>query len=304
MKLKKIVNLLFCSFFCLALSIAYADPAITSDTLQNPRLQDRSLHVADPALVLQKESIAEINSRLTDLEQKTGIQSAVVMLPSIGDLDVFEFSQELFRKWGIGHKDKDDGLLVVYVSDQHVIRIHTGYGLEGLLPDAICKRIQMQSMIPFFKVGNVDEGMKKGIDDLCTRLEDSEASSAKDTSEEDSEFIITMITIIGTIIVILLIAAAVILHDFLRKCPQCGKRGTLKTVKEDTVDGIKHRWLYVTKKCRNCGYETIIKYDATDRNINNHQSGGGSSGGGFSGGGNGSSFGGGSSGGGGASSRW
>ena len=74
----------------------------------------------------------------TSLEKKTGIQAIVVMLPSIGDEDIFEFSQKLFRHWGIGEKKRNNGLLVVYVSDQRTIRFHTGYGIEGSLPDAKC----------------------------------------------------------------------------------------------------------------------------------------------------------------------
>ena len=132
---------------------AFASDFYTVDTVPNPRLENTSFHVSDSASLLTHDTVSYLNEKLTQLEKDTGIQSAVVVLPSVGDSDVFEFSQELFRKWGIGQRDKNDGLLLTYVEDQHIIRFHTGYGLEGELPDAVCKRIQQQKMIPFFKEG-------------------------------------------------------------------------------------------------------------------------------------------------------
>src|ERR1035437_1132104 len=58
---------------------------------------------------------------------------------------------------------KDNGLLVLFVLDQRKVTFETGYGLEGVLPDAICKRIQYQSMTPEFKNGNYDAGFLAGI---------------------------------------------------------------------------------------------------------------------------------------------
>lgn len=151
--LHRITAVIFALSLIFTLS-AFASDFYTVDTVPNPRLENTSFHVSDPASLLTHDTVSYLNEKLTQLEKDTGIQSAVVVLPSVGDSDVFEFSQELFRKWGIGQRDKNDGLLLTYVEDQHIIRFHTGYGLEGVLPDAVCKRIQQQKMIPFLKREN------------------------------------------------------------------------------------------------------------------------------------------------------
>ena len=296
-------------FFLLSATMSFANAnaaeSYSVDTIPNPRLKDINLHVSDPASLLSPNTVDYINSKLSSLERKTGIQSAVLMLPSIGSNDLFEFSQELFRTWGIGNKKQNNGLLIVYVDDQHSIRFHTGYGLEGSLPDAICKRIQINNMIPFFKQGNQDAAMKAGIDAVCLRLSDADTSSQSESKalsgeekeDSDDDFELTLYAVVGTIAVILFGAGGVIVYNIFRKCPNCGKRGTLKTIQEQEVTKHNRDFLYVTKKCTHCGYEILLKYDVTGQD---NDSGGSSGNSGSSGGG----YGGGSSGGGGSSSHW
>lgn len=134
----------------------------TVKSIPNQKLIDNS-YVSNPDAILDQATVGQINTILTSLEQKTTVQVAVVAVKSIGSEDVFEFAQELFTEWGIGNKQKDNGLLLLLVEDRHTIRFHTGDGLEGVLPDAICKRIQMQFMVPEFKNGNYNAGMLAGI---------------------------------------------------------------------------------------------------------------------------------------------
>ena len=215
---------------------AFASDFYTVDTVPNPRLENTSFHVSDPASLLTHDTVSYLNEKLTQLAKDTGIQSAVVVLPSVGDSDVFEFSQELFRKWGIGQRDKNDGLLLTYVEDQHIIRFHTGYGLEGELPDAVCKRIQQQKMIPFFKEGKINEGMRAGIDALYERLAAEGKSESDDESSvadsDDDDFLITLVTIIATVVLIFAVSAGVMLWNLFEKCPNCGRRKTLKKISE------------------------------------------------------------------------
>ena len=75
--------------------------------------------------------------------------------------------------WKVGKKSKDNGLVILLVEDQRTIRFITGYGLEGDLPDAICKRIQVKKMNPFFRNNNWDGGMVSGIQAVCARLDGS-----------------------------------------------------------------------------------------------------------------------------------
>jgi len=141
----------------------------TVETVPNTKLINNS-YVSNPDQLLSDQAVARINLLLDSLEKKTSAQVAIVMLNSIGDADIFDFAQSLFVKWGIGKSGTDNGLLILYVQDKRTVRFHTGYGLEGDLPDAICKRIQTQKMVPRFKEGDIDGGMIAGAEEVVNIL--------------------------------------------------------------------------------------------------------------------------------------
>ena len=68
-----------------------------------------------------------------------------------------------FEHWGIGKKADDNGLLILLVLDQRKVTFATGYGLEGVLPDALCFRIQQNEMVPWFRKNDFDRGMTEGV---------------------------------------------------------------------------------------------------------------------------------------------
>jgi uncharacterized protein len=164
--MKFILTLIFTCFFFYAISQTY-----TVETVPNTRLINNS-YVSNPDGLLQESTVAEINQQLSILENSATAQVAVVMLTSIGEESEVDFAQQLFQTWGIGQDDKDNGLLILYVQDQRVIRFHTGYGLEGVLPDATCKRIQREFMVPRFKEGDTDGGLLAGIAQVTKILTD------------------------------------------------------------------------------------------------------------------------------------
>ena len=87
----------------------------------------------------------------------------VVALPSIGEDIPAEFAHKLFEHWGIGKKADDNGLLILLVLDQRKVTFATGYGLEGVLPDALCFRIQQNEMVPWFRKNDFDRGITEGV---------------------------------------------------------------------------------------------------------------------------------------------
>jgi uncharacterized protein len=161
------VLLLALLFIC---SLAWAAPS-TLESIPNQRLINGS-HVANPDSLIDSAASSGMDHLLIDLEKKAGVQVAVVAVESIGQNDVFTFSQQLFERWGIGHKGRDDGLLVLLVKDQRVVRLHTGYGLEGTLPDVICKRIEHDYMLPAFKEGRYGDGLFAGLNVVARLLTD------------------------------------------------------------------------------------------------------------------------------------
>jgi uncharacterized protein len=164
----------------------------TVDTVPNTKLQNNSF-VSNPDGLLTEGIEIQINQLLIGLEQQTTAQVSVVMLNSIGDAEITDFAQSLFETWKIGQADKDNGLLILYVQDQRTIRFHTGFGLEGVLPDAVCKRIQTQKMVPLFKEGNIDGGMLAGTEEVVRIISDPTyaneiSESIKSTGATKSDF--------------------------------------------------------------------------------------------------------------------
>lgn len=134
----------------------------TVDQVPNVHQTDGRRFVSNPDGILSAETVSRIDQMLLDLQEANTSEVAVVALQSIGNNDIDLFATDLFTRWGIG-KQNDNGLLVLLVLDQRRITFRTGYGMEGLLPDAICKRIQTQYILPRFKEGNYDQGMLDGI---------------------------------------------------------------------------------------------------------------------------------------------
>ena len=151
--------------FLLSLMIVWASALAATATVEsvpNPR-EINGNHVSDPEGIVGADATAQINRLLISLEHNTGVQVAVVAVNSIGNADVFSFAQALFERWGLGDQKRDDGLLVLLVKDQNTIRMHTGYGLEGSLPDVVSKRIQHNYMVPAFKEGRYGDGLLSGL---------------------------------------------------------------------------------------------------------------------------------------------
>jgi uncharacterized protein len=160
---------------------AFSQSSYTVETIPNTKLVNNS-YVSNPDNILSELAVAEIDSTLGSLERNATAQVAVVVVNSIGDQDIFDFAQALFERWGLGQKQNDNGLLVLLVKEKHTVRFHTGNGIEGLLPDARCKRIQQEKMVPSFKEGDYDRGMVEGVAAIAQVLNDPESFA---TSEGD-----------------------------------------------------------------------------------------------------------------------
>ena len=143
----------------------------TVETVPNMQKADARRFVSNPDGILGPQAESLINTRLDSLRQNTTAEIAVVAVESIGEQDLESFSNELFARWGIGQKENNNGVLVLFVLDQRKIRFEVGYGMEGILPDAVCKRIQSQYMLPAFRQGDYDLGMVQGINRMCSIIE-------------------------------------------------------------------------------------------------------------------------------------
>ena len=93
--------------------------------------------VSDFAGILDESAKSELNSLITQTEQKTSAEIAVVTVPTLEGITVEEYAVKLFKQWGIGKKGKDNGVLVLVVPSERKVRIKVGYGLKPILPDGL-----------------------------------------------------------------------------------------------------------------------------------------------------------------------
>lgn len=278
------------------------------DDVPNVRLTDVRRYVSDPTNILSPAATDTINAILGRLEKSTGIETAVVMLPSIGENDIFDFSTSLFRKWGIGKKKSDNGLLILFVMDQHKVRFATGYGIEGTMTDAMSKRIQMQYMVPAFKQSDWNKGMVEGIRATAKVLDGSMEPEAADSDTDTDDILFSIGIIVGIVLLVMFVSS------IMQRCPKCHKRSAMKqmgveVLRVSTGKGRRKRIRRTTYVCQYCGH-IMTKDEDIDDNSGNAAAGGAilgsmlGSGGGGGGGSFGGSFGGGSTGGGGSTSDW
>lgn len=155
-------------------STALADTAYTVESLPNPKSSPGFQYVSNPDNVLNSSTVTAIDSMLKALELNTTCQVAVVVINSIGETVPKTFATKLFNYWGIGDREKDNGLLILMVMDQRSIEFETGKGMEGILPDVTCKYIQETFMVPYAKAGNYDACIFGGVKAVIMYITDPE----------------------------------------------------------------------------------------------------------------------------------
>ena len=290
------------SFLCILSNLFLQAKQYTIQDIPMVHLQDRTRYVSNPDGILSPYAVGTMDSILYALEEKTGIQTLVVVVTGIEGGDCFDFAYRLGQEMGVGQKERNNGLVVLLSTDERCIQFATGYGLEGIIPDAICKRIQNRHMIEHLSKGDWDTGMVEGIRALNGYLDGSMDNIGND--EEDFTIIlILLIFITGGMIVF----GVAIWHN--NRCPKC-KKHKIQRISSHVISRINgYKTEETTYLCQHCGHTFKRQTKSIDQNYRGPRGGStifmggggfGRGGGGFSGG----SFGGGSFGGGGAGSRF
>ncbi len=120
-------------------------------------------YVTDYAGVISNSDKEIIETLGAEIKQKSGTEIAVLTVKTFEPYSsIEEFANEVFEKWGIGEKGKDNGILIVLSTGERRVRIEVGYGLEGTITDGRAGSIIDQYMIPYLKNNNFSEGLKAG----------------------------------------------------------------------------------------------------------------------------------------------
>lgn len=301
--MKRLLTLLLSYIVCS--TIAFAE-AYTPQTVPNPRVRDARAYVANPDGILSPAEEAQIQLVAAKIDSLSEVELCVVALDDIGHYDAFDFAFELANLWGVGKREKDNGVVLFLTTKSRRVQIVTGKGIEGILTDAQCSMtideiiddLHNNRFGPALVAGARSIGRKVTTEDALVEL--LLGTHYDEPTELPWSFFSFLMALFGV--------GYVGSYYLKRKCSQCGQR-TIKlksnvVVRKPTLTksglGVKY---YV---CTTCGEEwvenyTIPKLVVRSLSTGPYVGGGVSHSGGFGGGGfSGGSFGGGSFGGGGA----
>lgn len=157
-------------------------PAVTHDKLilNEP--------VVDAARILSASEKAHLSAQLRALYDDKLAQAALVIVPSTEGMPIFDYAMAVADRWQLGNKDTDEGLLIVVAINDRNLYILTGYGLEGVLPDAAVNRIIRNDITPSFKTGQYAQGLSAAIGSISERLRaDPETLQRADAAQSQSQ---------------------------------------------------------------------------------------------------------------------
>ena len=140
------------------LALVAATSAASAQDLPKP-----TGRINDFAGVLDESSETQLDTLLEALEKDTTAEVGVVTLESLDGANVEDYATKLFNAWGIGQKEKDNGVLVLVVPSERVMRIEVGYGLEGILPDGLAGAVMRESFLPSFRDNDYQRGIVTGV---------------------------------------------------------------------------------------------------------------------------------------------
>lgn len=200
-------RILFALVFILTAGVARQAAAIPADELLNSLKATGDVN--DFANILSPAEKATLEDRCRLLRERTGAQLAVVTLKSMNGGQIDDFANKLFARWGIGQKEKKNGLLLLVAMDEHKFRIEVGYGLEPIIPDMLAGRIEDQELRPRFRQGKYAEGLSAAVNALCELVErgepaDRAALAAQNAHANDSPALVivflTIFVVVGSLI--------------------------------------------------------------------------------------------------------
>ncbi|MDE5941226.1 MAG: TPM domain-containing protein [Muribaculaceae bacterium] len=148
---------------------------IPVENVENVHLENRNRYVTDGAAVFTPQGLAQADSILSSVWSATSAEPVVVVVDNLDGRDINDYATDLFTRWGIGKDDKDNGLLVLVSVGDRRAAIRTGYGVEGVIPDAIAAGIIRNDMAPRFRQGDYEGGIIAAVSTISSLLSDPQA---------------------------------------------------------------------------------------------------------------------------------
>ena len=161
---------------CLLLSLslllgaanAFSQDAVTVGETAIPILKARVTDLTGTLAAAEQQALEQ---KLAAFEQRKGSQLAVLIVPNTGQETIEQFGIRVAAQWKLGRKGTDDGLILIVAKADRTLRIEVGYGLEGVIPDAIAKRVISEVIVPKFKTGDFAGGIDAGLTQLMSLVD-------------------------------------------------------------------------------------------------------------------------------------
>lgn len=277
--------------FLFALSLVLWPLSATAQTF--PDYQ--STFVNDFAELLPPDREQALVTALQDNRKTTGIETVVVTLNGDGLYPtgwmMEDYATALFNHWGVGHAERNDGVMILILPDLRAMRVELGAGYATGYDD-LAQAVIDDYFLPAFKTGDYATGIEQGTRQILTRIVDTRAAGAPPPEPSSGDGGIGRLLLVGMGMLFVFLMAKGFLRDKIAgfgRCPSCGQRGlnvARRVTKRATKSTSGQGWR--TLSCKHCDWSDRSQYSIPRRSSSSGSS----------------SFGGGSSSGGGASGRW
>jgi len=164
----------------------------------------------DYAGVIPASARASLEQKLRDYEKQTSNEIGIAILPSLQGYEIKDYSVALFKKWGVGKKGKNNGVLIFMAIKEQKVRIEVGYGLEPIVTDFVAKSIVEKQLKPKMAAGDYAGAITSGVDSLIKTIgSKGQASVTKVAPEEGFPTILIVLIVIVAILLLLFILSKV-----------------------------------------------------------------------------------------------
>lgn len=181
-------------------------------TLAQAKVPELKNPINDYANVISESQESSLNSKIRDYRIQNGPQISVLLVDTIGDTSIEEYSMKVAEAWKLGSKEKDDGLLILFAIKDRKMRIEVGQGLEGAVTDLFSKRV-LGSLKPFLRKGDYDGAVSSAVEQILSKItEDARTekaatipkkSSTQEISTTTSKPTVVFLEVLGLIVLFL-----------------------------------------------------------------------------------------------------
>ena len=193
--------------------------------------------ITDHSHLLSPDDLDHLNTSIDTFETSTPAQIALLLLPTLGDVPIEDLATRTFNAWGIGHADRDDGILLLLATDDHRNRLEIGYGLEGAIPDSRAGDI-LREIAPYLRADDYPGALTLTLQRLQETLLGTDPSDFPSPRKPPFQFA-SLLTWTNLIFLLLLLLIIIIVHP---GPVQTGRRRS-----EIPVPAVQRRFLRVQR---------------------------------------------------------